>query len=266
VSGRTYDISEVADDIDGHFWESEGPAAVVRALDSGLPIIDIDGHRLGPPVSRPPKIVGIGFNYLAHVTDLGAEVPPEPVIFMKPSNTAVGPHDPILIPPGSTKTDYEGELGVIIGARCRYLDSPESATSAIAGYLVSNDVSERESQLEHGGQWVKGKASENFNPLGPYLVTADEVPDPQDLDLELHVNGVLRQQTSTSDMIFPVMYLVWYLSQFMVLEAGDLINTGTPGGVGKSMNPPAFLRAGDRVDLRIAGLGTQSQLCEQATR
>jgi 2-keto-4-pentenoate hydratase/2-oxohepta-3-ene-1,7-dioic acid hydratase in catechol pathway len=185
--------------------------------------------------------------------------PAEPVIFFKATNTLVGPHDDVRIPRGSTKTDWEVELGVVIGSEARYLPDEAAAQQCIAGYAVSHDVSEREFQLERGGQWVKGKSCETFNPLGPLLVTPDEVPDAADLRLTLAVNGETMQSGSTADMIFSVPHLIWYLSQFLVLEPGDLINTGTPAGVGMGRTPQRYLRAGDTVDLSIDGLGDQRQ-------
>jgi 2-keto-4-pentenoate hydratase/2-oxohepta-3-ene-1,7-dioic acid hydratase in catechol pathway len=183
---------------------------------------------------------------------------------MKSPNCIVGPNDDVLVPRGSNKTDWEVELGVVIGAKARYLESPDDATSVIASYCLSHDVSEREFQLERGGQWDKGKSCETFNPLGPWLVTADEVPRPQNLSLHLSVNGVYRQNGSTSEMIFDVKYLVWYLTQFMVLEPGDLINTGTPPGVSLGHDDVPYLRAGDVVELSISSLGAQRSAIGQA--
>jgi 2-keto-4-pentenoate hydratase/2-oxohepta-3-ene-1,7-dioic acid hydratase in catechol pathway len=180
---------------------------------------------------------------------------------MKAPNTVVGPNDDIHIPPHAKKTDYEVELAVVIGEQCRYLPNPEEAMKAIAGYAISNDVSERAYQLEKGGQWVKGKSFETFNPLGPFLVTPDELEGPQNLNLELRVNGNLRQKSNTSLMIFTPPHIVWYISQFMVLEPGDIVNTGTPPGVGLGMDPPAYLNPGDTLELSITGLGRQSQTC-----
>ena len=188
-------------------------------------------------------------------------VPEEPIVFFKASNTLVGPNDDVHIPRKSKKTDWEVELGVVVGAECRYLNSPEDAWERISGFVISNDVSEREFQLERGGQWVKGKSCETFNPCGPWLVTPDELKDVQQLSMRLSVNGELVQSGSTSTMIFDVPYLLWYLSQFMVLDPGDLINTGTPPGVGMGMNPPQFLQVGDVMELEIEGLGGQRQSC-----
>jgi 2-keto-4-pentenoate hydratase/2-oxohepta-3-ene-1,7-dioic acid hydratase in catechol pathway len=220
--------------------------------------------RCGAPVAKPEKIVCIGLNYRDHANETGATIPSEPIIFMKAPNCVIGPDDEILVPRGSTKTDWEVELGVVIGTRARYLSSPEEALNYVAGYCISHDVSEREFQLERGGQWDKGKCCETFNPLGPWLVTPDEIDDPQHLGLRLSVNGVTRQNGSTRDMVFDVAYLIWYVSQFMVLEPGDLINTGTPAGVSLGHDDVPYLKAGDVVELSIDGLGSQRSVLAQA--
>lgn len=191
-------------------------------------------------------------------------LPDEPIVFGKKANTMVGPDDDVLIPRRSERTDFEVELGLVIAAEARYLDSPEAAAEVIAGYAISHDISEREFQLERGGQWIKGKSSETFNPLGPWLVTADELGDIGDLGMRLWVSGELMQRGTTADMIFDPLYLVWYLSQFMVLEPGDLINTGTPAGVGLGRTPPRYLQPGDVVEVEIDGLGRQRQECRKA--
>jgi 2-keto-4-pentenoate hydratase/2-oxohepta-3-ene-1,7-dioic acid hydratase in catechol pathway len=209
-------------------------------------------------------VICIGLNYRDHADETGSTLPEEPIVFMKAPNCVIGPNDQILVPRGSTKTDWEIELGVVIGKQSRYLDSPDEAREVIAGYCLSHDVSEREFQLERGGQWDKGKCCETFNPLGPWLVTADEIDDPQNLGLRLSVNGVARQDGSTSDMLFDVNYIVWYLSQFMVLEPGDLINTGTPAGVSLGHDDVPFLGEGDVVELFIDGLGSQRSVIGQA--
>jgi 2-keto-4-pentenoate hydratase/2-oxohepta-3-ene-1,7-dioic acid hydratase in catechol pathway len=221
-------------------------------------------ERFGPPLARPGKIVCIGLNYRDHAAETGAEIPAEPVMFLKTPDTVVGPDDTVLVPRTSTKTDYEVELAVVLGQQARYLDSPEAALGCVAGYAVSHDVSERAFQTERGGQWDKGKNCETFNPFGPWITTADEVPDPQGLGLRLWVNGDLRQDGTTKDMIFGVAHVVWYLSQFMVLRPGDVINTGTPAGVAMGRADGAYLRAGDVVELEIDGLGRQRQTLEQA--
>jgi len=233
-------------------------ADVARRVAAGL-VEEIGERRVGSPISRPHQILCIGLNYVDHAAETGQAVPVEPIVFTKSPNTMVGPHDDVHIPRGSVKTDWEVELGIVIGQRCRYLASEEDAAAAIAGYVVVNDVSEREFQLERGGQWVKGKSAETFNPCGPWLLTADEVADPLNLSMWLDVNSRRRQNGSTSTMIFGPAFIVRYLSQFMVLEPGDLINTGTPPGVGMGQKPPTFLRAGDVMELGIEGLGSQRQ-------
>jgi 2-keto-4-pentenoate hydratase/2-oxohepta-3-ene-1,7-dioic acid hydratase in catechol pathway len=214
---------------------------------------------MGAPIARPGKVVCIGLNYSDHAAETGQAPPARPIVFMKDPSTVVGPYDEVLIPRGSAKTDWEVELGVVIGARARYLDSPADGLTVVAGYAISNDVSEREFQLELSPQWDLGKSCETFNPLGPWLVTADEVPDPQLLGLRLSVNGRKRQDGSTANMIFGVGYLIWYLSQYMVLEPGDLIDTGTPAGVALGLPDHPYLRDGDRVQLEIDGLGQAEQ-------
>lgn len=259
------DIRGVAADIDGDFFASDGVAAVRSALASGgLPEVDPTALRIGSPIACPGKVICIGLNYRDHAEETGAAIPAEPVVFMKDPSTVIGAFDQVLVPRNSTKTDWEVELGVVIGSTARYLDSPEDAPSVIAGYAVSHDVSEREFQLERGGQWDKGKSCETFNPLGPELVTGDEVDDPQNLPLRLWVNGELKQNGSTADMIFSVNHIVWYLSQFMVLRPGDLVNTGTPAGVALGVPGTAYLAAGDVIELEISGLGRARQEVGQA--
>jgi 2-keto-4-pentenoate hydratase/2-oxohepta-3-ene-1,7-dioic acid hydratase in catechol pathway len=263
--GRWFDAGSVTDDFDGRFFAGGGGARLQAALEGGqLPELTRDGLRIGAPVATPGKVVCIGLNYRDHAAETGADVPAEPVVFMKDPSTVIGPHDRVLVPRGSEKTDWEVELGVVIGARARYLADTDAAREVIAGYLVSHDVSEREFQLERGGQWDKGKSCETFNPAGPYLVTADEVDDPQRLGLRLWVNGEERQNGTAADMIFPVLEVVRYLSQFMVLNPGDLVNTGTPAGVALGRPGTPYLRAGDVVELEIDGLGRQRQELGQA--
>ncbi|MCW6006373.1 fumarylacetoacetate hydrolase family protein [Micromonospora sp. CPCC 205371] len=258
--GRLRDLSGIVPDVDGAFLAGSGPERVAAALAGGdLPVLDTDGLRIGPPL-RPGKIVCIGLNYRDHAAESNLPVPAEPVVFMKAPDTVIGPYDQVLVPRGSTKTDWEVELAVVIGRTARYLESEADALACVGGYAVSHDVSEREFQLERGGQWDKGKSCETFNPLGPWLVTADEVPDPQALGLRLWVNGEARQNGSAKDMIFGVAEIVRYLSQFMVLYPGDLINTGTPAGVALGQpEPKPYLRAGDVVELEVDGLGRQRQ-------
>ncbi|MEW2120649.1 fumarylacetoacetate hydrolase family protein [Streptomyces sp. NPDC005474] len=262
--GRLLDLSSVTSDIDGAFLASDGVDRARAALAQGaLPELE-NGLRIGSPVARPGKVVCVGLNYRDHAAETGAAIPPRPVVFMKDPSTVVGPHDEVLIPRGSVKTDWEVELAVVIGHRARYLDGPDAARAVIAGYAVSHDVSEREFQLEYSSQWDLGKSCETFNPLGPWLVTADEVGEPQDLGLHLSVNGVKRQDGHTGDMIFPVDHIVAYLSQYMVLNPGDVINTGTPAGVALGLPGTPFLRSGDTVELSIDGLGGQRQTFAQA--
>ncbi|MFE9555280.1 fumarylacetoacetate hydrolase family protein [Streptomyces sp. NPDC006703] len=258
--GRLLDLSSVARDIDGAFLASGGVDRARAAVETGgLLELDPHGLRIGAPVTRPGKIVCVGLNYRDHAAETGAAIPPRPVVFMKDPGTVVGPYDEVLIPRGSVKTDWEVELAVVIGRRARYLDGPEAARAVIAGYAISHDVSEREFQLEYSSQWDLGKSCETFNPMGPWLVTADEVGDPQNLGLRLSVNGVKRQDGRTADMIFPVGHIVSYLSQYMVLEPGDVINTGTPAGVALGLPGTPFLRPGDTVELSVDGLGSQRQ-------
>ncbi|MER6088601.1 fumarylacetoacetate hydrolase family protein [Streptomyces bluensis] len=266
AEGTLRDLSGVVPDIDGALLaEDEALGRIRTAAESGeLPVLDGDGDgdrlRVGPPLARIGKIVCIGLNYHDHARETGAEPPAEPVIFFKAADTVVGPHDTVLVPRGSAKTDWEVELAVVIGRTARYLDSTEEALAHVAGYAVAHDVSEREFQIERGGTWDKGKNCETFNPLGPWLVTADEVPDPQNLSLRLWVNGELKQNGTTAEQIFPVAEVVRYVSQFMTLYPGDVINTGTPAGVAMGApEPKPYLRAGDVVELEIEGLGRQRQ-------
>jgi 2,4-diketo-3-deoxy-L-fuconate hydrolase len=263
--GTVYDLSSVTGDFDGAFFAGGGVDRARDALATGrLPVLDASGLRTGAPVVRPGAVICIGQNYAAHAAESGAESPTSPIIFFKHPNTVVGPYDDVAIPPGSVKTDWEVELAVVIGRRARYLESPEQALAHVGGYAVSNDVSERAYQIEQsGGQWSKGKSCETFNPIGPVLATPDEVPDPQALGLRSWVNGEPRQDSNTSDMIFSVAHLIWYLSQFLVLDPGDIINTGTPQGVALSGRFP-YLAAGDRVEMEIDGLGRQRQSCVEA--
>lgn len=266
-SGALRDLSALVPDIDGALLSDDGALDRVRAaLASGtLPVLDPAGLRTGPPVARIGKVVCVGLNYRDHAAEVGAALPEEPLVFMKAPDTVVGPQDTVLVPRGSSQTDWEVELAVVIGRTARYLESPEAAMACVAGYAVSHDVSEREFMFERGGQWDKGKNCETFNPLGPWLVTADEVPDPQALGLRLWVNGRLRQDGSTADQIFPVAEVVRYLSQFMVLRPGDVVNTGTPAGVANGRpHPKPFLRPGDVVELAVDGLGRQRQLLGSA--
>ncbi|WP_320782195.1 fumarylacetoacetate hydrolase family protein [Streptomyces sp. CRN 30] len=267
TDGTLRDLSGVVPDIDGSLLADEAALARIRAAaDAGeLPVLDATGLRIGPPVGRIGKVVCIGLNYHDHARETGAEPPAEPVVFFKAADTVVGPYDTVLVPRGSTKTDWEVELAIVIGRTARYLESAEAALGYVAGYAVAHDVSEREFQIERGGTWDKGKNCETFNPLGPWLVTADEVADPQDLRLRLWVNGELKQDGTTAEQIFPVAEVVRYVSQFMTLYPGDVINTGTPAGVAMGQTEPKpYLRAGDVVELEIEGLGRQRQELKDA--
>ncbi|WP_043264484.1 fumarylacetoacetate hydrolase family protein [Streptomyces sp. CT34] len=261
-TGVLRDLSDTVPDIDGALLADDAALARIRAAaaSGGLPALDADGLRTGPPVARIGKVVCIGLNYHDHARETGAATPEEPIIFMKAPDTVVGPDDPVLVPRGSVKTDWEVELAVVIGRTARYLETDEQALAAVAGYAVAHDVSERAFQIERGGQWDKGKNCETFNPLGPWLVTADEVPDPQALGIRLWVNGELKQDGTTAEQIFPVAEVVRYVSRFMTLYPGDIINTGTPAGVAMGQpEPKPYLRAGDVVELEIDGLGRQRQ-------
>jgi 2-keto-4-pentenoate hydratase/2-oxohepta-3-ene-1,7-dioic acid hydratase in catechol pathway len=263
ADGGWRDVSGLTPDLDRDFLAA-GLPGVREALDAGsLPVIDRAG-RFGPPLANPGKIICIGLNYRDHAAETGAQVPSEPIIFLKTPDTVVGPDDEVLIPRRSAKTDWEVELAVVIGRPARYLADEDEAERCIAGYAISNDVSEREFQLERGGQWDKGKNCETFNPLGPWLVTADEIGDPQALGLRLWVNDEPRQNGNTKDMVFTARFLVHYLSQFMVLRPGDVINSGTPAGVALGSPDTPFLQAGDVVRVEIDGLGAQRQVFGQA--
>jgi 2,4-didehydro-3-deoxy-L-rhamnonate hydrolase len=255
------DVSDVVGDFNEAFFGSgllaELPEVVAARVEAGL-VEPIGSARFGAPIARPHQILCIGLNYSDHAAETGQSVPDEPILFTKSPNTLIGPNDDVRIPRGAQKTDWEVELGIVVGQRCRYLAGEDEARAAIAGYVLVNDVSERAFQMEHGGQWAKGKSAETFNPCGPWLATPDEL-DVGDLDMWLDVNGERKQTGSTGTMVFGPAFLVHYLSQFMVLEPGDLINTGTPPGVGLGQKPPQFLAVGDVMELGVAGLGTQRQ-------
>ncbi|MFF4146604.1 fumarylacetoacetate hydrolase family protein [Streptomyces sp. NPDC001698] len=265
ADGEYHDLRSVTAEIDGAFLGSGGVERARAALAAGaLPPFDVTGLRIGPPVARPGVVLCVGLNYAAHAAESGSPPPEHPVVFYKAPNTVVGPYDDLLLPRGSDRTDWEVELAVVIGRKARYLESPEQALACVGGYTVSNDVSERRLQLEtSGGQWSKGKSCETFNPLGPWLLTPDEVPDPQALGLRSWVNGEPRQSSSTSDMIFDVATLIHLLSQVTVLEPGDIVNTGTPEGVALSGRFP-YLTEGDLVEVEIDGLGRQTQKAVRA--
>ena len=257
---RRLDLRPLTSDVDGAFLADDPVGRTAAALAAGLlpELPDAGALRIGAPIARPGAVVCIGMNYAAHAAESGSAPPSFPVMFLKTPNTVVGPNDAVTIPRGSEKTDWEVELGVVIGSRASYLDSPADAAAHIAGYVTVNDVSERTFQLEvSGGQWSKGKCAPGFNPTGPWLVTPDEV-DPQALRLRSRVNGEPRQDSSTADKIFPVDHIVWHLSQFLTLEPGDLVLTGTPEGVALSGRFP-YLAPGDIVDIEIDGVGAQRQ-------
>ena len=257
ADGSIRDLSGLVPDIGGAVLSDTG-LAMLRGVDPmALPLVAA-GTRLGPCVAGTGKFISIGLNYADHAAESGSAVPPEPVIFMKATSAIVGPNDDVLIPRGSQKTDWEVELAFIIGSPAKYV-TPERAMEHVAGYAVGHDVSERAFQLERSGQWTMGKSCDTFGPLGPWLVTRDEVADPQALAMWLTVNGVKKQDGSTRTMVYGVAYLVSYLSQFMTLHPGDVISTGTPPGVGMGMKPPQYLKDGDVVELAISGLGQQRQ-------
>ena len=256
------DVSSFIDDYDENFFYKIG----IKKLRSWLnknkekcPIID-NNIRIGPPISRPSKIVCVGLNYAKHAAESGMNIPDEPVLFFKSSSAITGPYDPIIIPKNSSKTDWEVELAIVIGKRASYV-SKEDALNYIAGYVLHNDVSEREFQIERSGQWVKGKSCDSFAPIGPFIATADEIENPNNLNLWLKVNGEEMQNSNTSDFIFNIEEVVSYISQFMTLIPGDIISTGTPFGVGLGLNPPKYLKEGDIVELGIEGLGISKQTC-----
>ena len=263
IDDATYvDVSDVVRDFDEAFFGVDGLttlAPLVAGRVAAGQVSRFAGERIGAPFARPHQILCIGLNYRDHAAETGQQVPAEPILFTKSPNTLIGPNDDVRIPRGSTKPDWEVELGVVIGRRTSYLETMEQARQAIAGYVVVNDVSERAFQMERGGQWSKGKSAETFNPAGPWLVTPDEIEDVNALPMWLDVNGIRRQTGSTATMVFDPYFLVHYLSQFLVLEPGDLINTGTPPGVGLGFKPPIWLQPGDVMELGIEGLGSQHQ-------
>jgi 2-keto-4-pentenoate hydratase/2-oxohepta-3-ene-1,7-dioic acid hydratase in catechol pathway len=256
-SGQIRSLAGHLDDVAGSALSRQSLAKLRRFDEASLPLIQ-QPERIGPCVGRVGKIMCIGLNYADHAAETGAKLPSEPVLFMKATSAINGPFDDIRIPRGSTQTDWEAELGVVIGEAAKYV-SEENALEYVAGYCISHDVSERSFQKDRGGQWTKGKSCDTFGPIGPWLVTKDEVPDPQNLRLWLEVDGERRQDGNTSNMIFGVKKLVSYLSQFMTLHPGDIISTGTPSGVGMGRKPPVFLRPGQTVRLSVEGFGEQQQ-------
>lgn len=261
LDGHRRDCSAHFQDWNREFFLNDGLTRLSKLVDtlgSSLPGVE-EEVRWGAPIARPGMIMCVGLNYADHAKESGMEIPAEPVVFGKASNTIAGPYDDVKIPKGSEKTDWEVELGVVLCKDVSYLNNEDQAREAIAGFCVVHDLSERAFQLEQGGQWIKGKSAPGFCPTGPYLVTLDELDNPANLWMKLSVNGVLRQDGNTSTMVFRPDYVVWYLSQFMLVEAGDLISTGTPPGVGLGMNPPQYLKPGDVVTMEIEGLGSQQQ-------
>jgi 2-keto-4-pentenoate hydratase/2-oxohepta-3-ene-1,7-dioic acid hydratase in catechol pathway len=257
LEGKIRDLSAHTADITG---ETLAPANLAKlgAIDpKSLPLAP-DGVRLGAPIARPWSFIAVGLNYADHAKETGQEIPAEPILFNKLGNSASGPYDDVIYPKGADRMDWECEIAFVIGTRARYVEEKD-ALAHIAGYCICNDVSERRFQMKRNGQWMKGKACETFGPLGPWLVTTDELTDPQSLKMELRVNGEVKQKGSTSTMIFSIPFLVSYITQFCVLEPGDVVTTGTPPGVGSAMKPPQYLKAGDVMELEIEGLGTQRQ-------
>lgn len=261
-SDKVVYLSDVVSDFDEAFFATGNLNSLAEEVDRRARAgraEPLGSRRIGAPVTRPHQILCVGLNYSDHALETGQEIPTEPIIFNKAPNTLVGPNDEVLLPRNATKLDWEVELALVISKRASYLETADQARDHIAGWMISHDVSERHFQLERGGQWVKGKSAPTFNPAGPYLVTQDEISDVLDLGMWLDVNGVRRQQGSTSTMIFDPYAIVQYISQFLVLEPGDIINTGTPPGVGMGHRPPIYLQAGDEVSLGIDGLGVQHQ-------
>jgi 2-keto-4-pentenoate hydratase/2-oxohepta-3-ene-1,7-dioic acid hydratase in catechol pathway len=259
-SGKMIDVSEFTSDFDSPFLSSGGIEELrtwISSNEYNCPIVS-NSERLGPPVSQISKIVCVGLNYAQHAKESGMEVPKEPVLFFKATSAICGPNDNVVIPKGSEKTDWEVELGVVIGKKASYV-SEENAMSYVAGYVLHNDYSERAFQLERSGQWVKGKSCDTFAPLGPFMATQDEIPDPHKLRLWLKVNDKMMQDSNTSDLVFGIPHLVGYISEYMTLRPGDVISTGTPFGVGLGLTPPTYLAPGDEVELGIDGLGISKQ-------
>ena len=258
------DVSSFVEDYNEDFFMNDGILKLRNWLKENqhkCPVID-NNIRIGPPLSRPSKIVCVGLNYAQHAAESGMDIPNEPVLFFKASSAIVGPYDPVVIPKNSSKTDWEVELAIVIGKKASYV-SEEDALDYVAGYMLHNDVSEREFQLERSGQWVKGKSCDSFAPIGPFIATCDEIEDPNNLKLWLKLNGETMQNSNTSDFIFNVEHVVSYISQFMSLLPGDIISTGTPFGVGLGLNPPKYLKEGDVMELGIENLGISKQVCKK---
>lgn len=266
LDGKNYSVAKYFKDYDEKFFETDGLTRLKEIVQSGnaTPLLS-KKINYAAPVARPSKIVCIGLNYAKHAAESGMAIPPEPVVFFKSTTALCGPNDDVIIPRNSVKTDWEVELAVVIGKKASYIEESE-AMDYVAGYALHNDYSEREFQLERSGQWVKGKSNDTFAPLGPFLVTKDEIPDPHNLNMWLSVNREKLQDSNTDDMIYKIPFVIAYLSQFMTLLPGDVISTGTPFGVGLGFKPPRYLKAGDVVELGIEGLGTQRQVAKNWTR
>lgn len=259
-NGSRIDVSDFGQDYDENFFGGDGIERLgdwLKSNEKNCPVV-AENERLGPPLVRPSKIVCVGLNYAKHAAESGMDIPKEPVLFFKSTSAIVGPNDSIIIPKGGDKTDWEVELAIVIGKKASYV-SEADAFDHIAGYVLHNDYSERAFQIERSGQWCKGKGCDTFAPLGPFIATTDEIPNPNKLDLWLKLNGEMLQNSSTADFIFNVQQVVSYISQYMTLLPGDIISTGTPSGVGLGFTPPKYLKAGDVVELGIAGLGTSKQ-------
>ena len=257
---QAIDVSSLVSDWNRIELENGGYEKVAKADLSKLARTPLAGLRYGSPVARPTKVICVGLNYIAHIAETGANTPKEPVIFMKAPDSVVGPNDDIVIPPNSTATDYEVELAIVIGKRALYLDSPKDSAAHILGYTISQDVSERHWQIERSGQWVKGKSFPTFNPIGPVIVTSDSI-NPHNLRLWCEVDGVMKQDSNTNDLLFGIDHIVWYISQFMELFPGDVINTGTPFGVGLGFKPPVYLHGGQKIRTGIDGIGEIRNNC-----
>jgi 2-keto-4-pentenoate hydratase/2-oxohepta-3-ene-1,7-dioic acid hydratase in catechol pathway len=257
---QAIDVSSLVSDWNRTELENGGFAKVAQADLSSLPRTSLAGVRYGSPVARPTKVICVGLNYIAHIAETGADTPQEPVIFMKAPDSVIGPNDDIVIPPNSKATDYEVELAIVIGKRALYLDSPKDSAAHILGYTISQDVSERHWQIERSGQWVKGKSFPTFNPIGPVIVSEDAI-DAHNLRLWCEVDGVMKQDSNTNDLLFGIDHIVWYISQFMELFPGDVINTGTPFGVGLGFKPPVYLHGGQKIRTGIDGIGVIQNNC-----
>ena len=263
ANGTKLDVSAFGHDYDEAFFGENGTEKLqdwLKNNQDSCPVVG-DDVRLGPPLMRPSKIVCVGLNYAQHAAESGMDIPEEPVLFFKATSAIVGPNDPIIIPKGSEKTDWEVELAIVVGKKASYV-SEKDALNHVAGYVLHNDVSERAFQLERSGQWVKGKSCDTFAPIGPFIATPDEIGDPNNLNLWLTLNGEQMQNSSTSDFIFNIQHVVSYISQYMTLLPGDIISTGTPFGVGLGLTPPRYLQDGDIMELGIEGLGVSKQMCK----